>query len=102
MFDFDLSKVERILPDRVEYARIGCRLLVDHDRLTVEGTHGVEGRTMLTIKVLGQKLGLIKQPERTYQLTDLIATARERLAGYDVDGILRWWGGRQADRHQGD
>ncbi len=85
----DLGAMADYLPDNVEYARLGCKLLVDGDRLHIKGTHGAAGDTVLTVKVLGRELGVLKAPSRTYPVSSLIDAAREHVADYDVRQYLR-------------
>ena len=87
-FGLDL---EHILPERVEYVQMGMKLLLDREGLRVRGTHGPEGRTLLTIKLLGRDVGILTQPDAVYPVEDLVALARSHLGSYDVDVFVRWW-----------
>ncbi|MHC4611693.1 MAG: hypothetical protein ACYS7M_15240, partial [Planctomycetota bacterium] len=53
LIGLDLSSV---LPERVEYARLGAKLVIDGEVLRVRGTHGTDGRTILTVRALGRDL----------------------------------------------
>ncbi|UCG16267.1 MAG: hypothetical protein JSV19_13330 [Phycisphaerales bacterium] len=88
MFGIDASPV---LPDRVEYARLGAKFLLSGDQLTVRGTHGANGRTILTIKVAGRELGLIGQPDETFEVGDLMAMVRREVERYDLEFLEEWW-----------
>jgi hypothetical protein len=88
VFGFDAS---RFLPDEVEYTKLGAKLLVSGDELAVLGTHGPQNRTILTIRVAGREWGLVKQPDRTYPVGDLVAMVRERLQQYDTKSLEAWW-----------
>lgn len=92
----DLGSVVDYLPENVEYARMGCKLLVDRNGLTVRGSHGSNGNTVLTVRLLGRELGLIKAPKETFPVADIVAWLREHAAGYDVDRILEWWKSRES------
>jgi len=80
-----------VLPDQVEYTRLGVKLLLSGEQLTVRGTHGPDGRTILTVKLAGREWGLLKQPERAFEVGDLLALVRQRVEQYDYDEIETWW-----------
>jgi len=88
--NIDLGRAGKLLPAQVGYARLGCRLVIENDQLRVMGTHGKGNRTMLTVRVLGREIGLIKAPDQTYRIRDVIGEIREKLADYDADAILNW------------
>lgn len=88
--NIDLGRAGKLLPAQVGYARLGCRLVIENDQLRVMGTHGKDNRTMLTVRVLGREIGLIKAPDQTYRIRDVIGEVREKLADYDADAILNW------------
>ena len=88
VFGLDL---ERILPERVEYVQMGMKLLLDREGMRIRGTHGPEGRTLLTIRLLGRDVGILTQPETVYPVKDLVALVRGRLESYDADAFIRWW-----------
>jgi hypothetical protein len=88
VFGLDLAP---LLPERVEYVQMGAKLLIDREGLRVRGTHGPDGRTILTVKLLGREVGILKQPNRTYPVDDLVGWVRTHLAGHDVDELYRWW-----------
>ena len=81
-----------VLPEKVEYVHLGCKLLIDRNELTIEGLHGADGKTILTIRVLGNELGLIQQPEKTFPMTDIMTLVRRRMAEYDMERLMQWWG----------
>lgn len=86
----DLGRVGKLLPEKVGYQRLGCRLVIDGSELRVMGTHGKDNRTILTVRVLGRDIGIIKAPDRTYRIRDVIAEIRSLLANYDAGGLLDW------------
>ncbi len=90
--------VGRLLPAQVEYTRLGARLVVEDDELRVFGTHGPEGRTVLTVNVLGRPWGIIKEPERTFDVPDVVALARARAETVKPKQAAAWW----ALRHLSD
>jgi hypothetical protein len=80
-----------VLPDQVEYTQLGVKLLLSGEQLTVRGTHGPDGRTILTVKLAGREWGLLKQPDRAFAVGDLLALARHRVEQYGFDDIETWW-----------
>jgi len=84
----DLTKA---LPGQIEYEQLGMRLIVDNGELKVLGTHGPDDRTILTINILGRSWGVIRQPQRTFTLPDLIALFRENAEDVNVDQVRSWW-----------
>ena len=83
--------ISRILPERLEYAQLGVRLVIDGEVLRVRGTHGPEGRTILTVRILDRDLPVINEFERTFEIGPLVARIREKLETYDVDRVRQWW-----------
>jgi hypothetical protein len=97
----DLGRLGGLLPEKVEYVRLGAKLLIDGDRLRVEGTHGADRDTILTVKVLGKEWGILKQPDRVFPVADLVEAIRRRAAGYDPDDLLEWWKKKQGRDEEG-
>jgi hypothetical protein len=81
----------RVLPAEVEYVKLGAKLLFSGEELTLRGTHGPTGRTILTIRVAGREFGVITQPDRTFAVGDLIARLRQEVDRYDFQQIEDWW-----------
>ncbi|UCE59206.1 MAG: hypothetical protein JSU63_17400, partial [Phycisphaerales bacterium] len=79
------------LPQHVEYTQFGVRLVVDGGNLQVLGTHGTDGRTILTVNILGREWGIIQQPDLSYTLPDLISLLRESAEDVDTDQVRSWW-----------
>ncbi|MBN2560922.1 MAG: hypothetical protein JXQ75_08330 [Phycisphaerae bacterium] len=82
---------KRILPEKVEYTEFGMRLLVRDNRLRILGTHGKDGDTILTIKVLGSPIGLVKERAGTIDLGPHLAVLLDRIRSYDTDRMRQWW-----------
>jgi hypothetical protein len=80
----DIGRVGNFLPQQVEYARMGCTLRLRDNELRVLGTHGADKRTLLTVRVLGTDVGVLKAPRRTFAVGPLIDRIREQLSGYDL------------------
>lgn len=92
-FDFTWpeSVPKRLLPERVEYAELGMRLLVRDNHLRILGTHGPDGDTILTIRVFGAPVGIIREQSETIDLGPHLETLFERLRSYDARGVRDWW-----------
>jgi len=94
LLDIELDRFQSMLPEKVEYARMGCRLIVDRDQLHVRGTHGRDSRTMLTVRILGREFAVLKEPDDSYKLTNVLSALRAQLSEYDMQRVLKWWEGR--------
>jgi len=82
---------KRILPEHVEYTEFGMRLLVRDNQLRILGTHGEAGDTILTIKILGTPMGLIKERPGTIDLGPYLDDLLQRVRSYDADRVRQWW-----------
>lgn len=69
-----------ILPQRIEYTRLGVRLEVRDEVLYVYGTHGPGEKTILTVRIAGRSLPLLTEPQRPFDLAALGDWLRERAA----------------------
>jgi hypothetical protein len=78
---------ESLLPEQVEYAEFGVRLIVRDNQLRIFGTHGANGDTILTIKVMGNPIELIKEQRGTTDLTPYLERLREAVGGYDAERV---------------
>ena len=87
--------LEPVLPERVEYVRMGAKLLLDREGLRIRGTHGPKNRTILTIKLFDREVGILRKPDRVYPMKDLIALLRAHPKDYDAQRFINWW----SDRH---
>ena len=83
--------VARFLPERVEYAQFGVKLIVDGDVLRVRGTHGSDGRTILTVRVLGREWPVVREFDRAFEIGPLVAQVREQIDSYNMERVRRWW-----------
>jgi len=79
-----------VLPGEIEYRRLGVRLLVEHNRLRVLGTHGPRRDTILTIRLLGMDVGVVKSLRREIDLTPWLAEVRRRLTERPRPDYSRW------------
>lgn len=88
-FTWPSALPKRLLPGKIEYAQFGLRLLVSDNQLRVLGTHGSDGETILTIRVLGNDIGLVRQWAGTTDLTPWIEDLMERISAYDPRDVRR-------------
>lgn len=97
LFDFSWpnSLPKRLLPERLEYTEFGVRLLVQDNQLRILGTHGVNGDTILTLRVFGQPFGLIKEQPGVLDLGPHIAEILRRARSYDPARMREWWKSQQ-------
>ena len=83
--------VSAVLPERIEYAKLGVRLVIDGEHLRVYGTHGRGNRTILTVRVLDRDIPLVGQFDRVFEVGPLVSLIRERLEQYELDRVRQWW-----------
>ncbi len=84
--------------EHVEYTRAGARLALNRDELRVRGTHGEESRTILTVKLMGREVGVVKEPATVYHVDDLVGLAREHLGRIGAEQLREWLlGSRSGD-----
>lgn len=57
-----------VLPERIEYAELGVRLDVRDEVLRIFGTHGDGEHTILTVRLLGRDVALIREPKEPFDL----------------------------------
>jgi len=84
-----------LLPETIEYLQLGARLTVENDRLRVRGTHGSDGKTILTIKLFDQPVGILREPELTFAVPDIVGLVRAQRQGVDRDDVRSFWEGLQ-------
>jgi hypothetical protein len=90
-FTWPASIPQSILPERLEYAEFGMRLLVRDNQLRILGTHGASDDTILTVVIFGQPLGLIKEQAGAIDLGPYVRMALERIRTYDPHRLREWW-----------
>ena len=84
----DLSAV---LPEQVEYLRLGVNLVVDRGMLKLYGTHGHQNRTILTVDVAGHPFPLLTEPEQSFDVSNLLGKAQGYVTKLDLDTLREWW-----------
>jgi hypothetical protein len=70
------------LPERLEYTQLGVRLEAQDEVLHIFGTHGPREKTILTLRVNGQELAAVLEPESPIDLRGTCEEWRSRLADY--------------------
>ena len=93
----DLGWLADALPEQVEYARLGAKLLVNDGTLRFLGTHGANGETILTIRLANREWAVLDQPALSIQLKPFLDRWEQRASDLDLDDFRRWWGDRQDD-----
>ena len=72
-----------LLPERIEYTRLGFRLQVRDEVLQVFGTHGLDEKIILTVRMGGHDIPLVPEPPTSFDLRpwldDLRGRAREQI-----------------------
>ncbi len=77
--------------EHLEYTRLGLRLDLNRGQLRILGLHGDDGRTILTVKVLGREFDVIKETRRVYNVQPWIDALRERMRSLNKQHFQRWW-----------
>ncbi len=95
-FAWPESLPQDLLPEKVEYARFGMRLLVRDNQLRILGAHGENDDTILTIKVAGMDFGVVKEPAGEIDLEPYLTDLLKRARSYDPDRVREWWRQRYA------
>lgn len=91
-FEWPAALPQRLLPDEIEYVNIGMRLLVRDNQLRVLGTHGGDGRAIITIRdpVFGRPIAVFSERGDSYDLTPYIKQTIARMQSYDPDDVRQW------------
>jgi len=95
-FTWPASIPQSLLPEHVEYARFGVRLRIENNRMRVLGTHGSGGDTILTLRVFGAEVPVIKSLRHEIDLTPHLNALRERLNREDPRELEQWWRARRS------
>lgn len=81
------------LPERFEYTQLGVELDARDELLYVFGTHGPREKTILSVSLAGQELGVVFEPEQPFDLRPhldrLRAELRRRLAEWHAGKAWR-------------
>jgi hypothetical protein len=70
-----------VLPERIEYTRLGARLQIRDEELYVFGTHGPGGKTLLTVRLFEREVPLLFEPDSPFDLRGWLDGLRSRAAG---------------------
>jgi hypothetical protein len=82
---------QTLLPERVEYVEFGMRLLVRDNQLRILGTHGPGGNVILTIRMLGQPIGIVREQPGRIDLTPTWQLLLARLRALGDMPMSRFW-----------
>ena len=85
-----LSLPEQLLPERIEFARIGAKVLANEGRLRLLGTAGENRDAMLVLRLLGQDIP-IPAPTETFSIRSVLDRMQARARGVDLETLKRWW-----------
>lgn len=85
-----VSLPEQILPEKIEYAQIGAKLLANRGRLRVLGRVGPHGRAILVLRLLGQEVP-VPPPTETFSIQPVLDDMQLRLRRLNRETIRRWW-----------
>lgn len=69
-----------ILPERIEYTRLGFKLEVRDELLYIFGTHGEHEETILTARLFERDVPLVFEPRRSFDLSGWLEQLRKRAA----------------------
>ena len=91
-FQWPAALPKRLLPEKIEYVDIGARLLIRDNKLRVLGTHGSDGRAIITIRdpVFGRPLTIFSEPGHVYDLTPYINQVLTTIQSYQPDEVKQW------------
>lgn len=91
-FEWPSAIPKQMLPQRVEYAAIGARLIVRDNQLRVLGNHGAGGRAIVTIRdpIFGSEVAVAKERAETYDLAPYVQKAFERMRSYRPEDVKDW------------
>ena len=67
------------LPSRVPYDQFDFRLEIRDEQLYLLGGHGPGDRTILTVRILGRPVSIIKQPDTAFDLTPMLDQLRSEM-----------------------
>lgn len=82
----------RLLPERVEYVSIQARLLIRDNQLRVLGTHGRDGRAIVTIRdpIFGREVAVVKERPDAVDLGPAIRRALGEMREYRPADVREW------------
>lgn len=89
-----------VLPSKIEYAKLGVRLIIEGEQLRIRGTHGHDGKSLLTVRILGQEVSLVREFDRVYRVGPLVSTIRQKLQAYELSKVRDWWQSDRPDKPQ--
>lgn len=84
-------ELPRLLPERIEYARLGAELRIEQEELYVFGTHGQANKSILTIRLPGgMELPLVREPATPFSLRGWFEQLRTAEQRWLQSGLVEW------------
>ncbi|HNQ24684.1 MAG TPA: hypothetical protein PKK06_16505 [Phycisphaerae bacterium] len=83
--------LNNLLPETVEYAALGVRLIYDDGLLHVRGSHGPDHHTILTVRLAGAEVALINQQPEPLSIPDPWPLLYSQAQGITVEDLVNWW-----------
>jgi hypothetical protein len=90
-FSWPTAIPQTILPEHIEFTRFRLRLLVVDNELRVLGTYGPGHDTILTVRILGKEIPLVKSLRRVIDLKPYLDAGLSRLRTQDPRRLREWW-----------
>ncbi len=85
-----LQVPEQMLPPRIEYARIGAKLLINEGRLRLFGLVGPGRTAIIVLRLLGQDVP-IPAPTDTFSIQSVLDRIQSRARDVDLETLKTWW-----------
>jgi hypothetical protein len=86
-------QLPNVLPEKVEYTKFGFRCRLDGAQLYLHGLYGSDKRSILVVRVFGQELPILRQPDEPFDVSTWTAKVRERLDAFRAPAIPPLWPG---------
>lgn len=84
------ENLQSLLPERIEYTRMGARLFVKDGRLHVLGSSSGKDPAMVTLRMLGQDLP-IPPPSGSLDMNAILAKFKAGTREVDYQKFKKWW-----------
>ena len=82
------SEVPNLPVEELEYAHLGARIEVEPPYLWVRGLYGDGQQTILSLRLLGSEMPVIRAPADPYKLEDVIRWLREQASMEQIREII--------------
>ncbi len=81
---------EQILPEQVEYSRMGATVRANRGRLRLLGRVGPGGAAMIVLRLLQQEIP-VPPPSETFSIQTTLDQIQARARDVNLDTLKRWW-----------